>query len=126
MRISYDPMPDAALAPVAVVAVPSPVPVDPTAPDLSFLAAEFPLALQSFYATVDHLIAANPVDSPDPKTRLLQAMRQGKAVAAAIGFFLKFKPYPMLAEVRAKEKLFQPAIGPILVVDGATVREVFD
>jgi len=127
MRISYDYTPDAALASVAVAAVPPPVPpVDPTTPDLSFLAAEFALALQSFYATVDRLIAANPVDAADPKERLLQAMRQGKAVAAAIGFFLKFKPYEMLAEIRAKEKLFQPALGPILVADGATVREVFE
>src|ERR1041385_8615218 len=32
----------------------------------------------------------------------------------------------MLAEIRQKAKVFQPVFGPLLVVDGATVREVFD
>jgi cytochrome P450 len=42
-----------------------------------------------------------------------------------IGFFLKLKPYPMLEEIRQRQKLFQPAFGPVLVVDGDLVRDVF-
>jgi cytochrome P450 len=56
----------------------------------------------------------------------LRAVRQGKAVGAVIGFFLKLKPYPMLEEIRGTQKLFQPAFGPVLVVDGALVREVLE
>src|SRR4029453_1155578 len=48
------------------------------------------------------------------------------AVGAAIGFFLKFKPYPTLEEIRRKAKLFQPVFGPVLVVDGAAVRDVLE
>jgi cytochrome P450 len=126
MRISYDHVPDAALAPVGVLSVPAATAAaDPTAPDLGFLTAEFALALQSFYATVDRIVAANPIDAVDPKTRGLQAVRQGKALGAVIGLFLKFKPYSMLAEIRQKETLFQPAFGPIVVVDGSLVRDVF-
>jgi cytochrome P450 len=119
---------------------------DPSTPDLGFLVNEFPTALQSFFGTIDRIVATNPVAvlrllelaglartgalTPDQAAELqalkLQALRQGKAVGAVIGFFLKFKPYPMLAEIRQKAKLFQPAFGPLLVVDGATVREVFD
>ena len=55
-----------------------------------------------------------------------QALRQGRAVGAVLGLFLKFKPYPMLEEVRKREPLFQPAFGPVLVVDGNLVREVFE
>jgi Cytochrome P450 len=120
--------------------------VDPSTPDLSFLINEFPTALQSFFATIDRIVAANPVDVPrllvlvglerigalpphqtaELQTLKGQALRQGKAVGAVIGFFLKFKPYPMLAEIRQKSKVFQPLFGPLLVVDGATVREVFE
>ena len=129
------------LAPQPVVA-----PRDPSAPDLTFLARDTASALQSFFATVDRLVTDNPVpvarlqelagkarqgaltvDETDELQRLkLQAVRQGKAVASAMGFFLKFKPYPMLAEVRAKAKLFQPVFGPVLVVDGNAVREVLE
>ena len=52
------------------------------------------------------------------------ATRQGKAVGACYGFFFRYKPYPMFAEVRAKEKLFQPPFGPVLVVHGETVLDV--
>src|SRR5436190_4080090 len=120
--------------------------VDPSTPDLGFLINEFPTALQSFFATIDRIAAANPVAVPrlmelaglaragtlvpdqaaELQTLKLQALRQGKAVGAVIGFFLKFKPYPMLAEIKQKGKVFQPPFGPLLVVDGATVREVFE
>jgi cytochrome P450 len=120
--------------------------VDPSTPDLSFLLNEFPTALQSFFGTIDRIVAANPVAVPrllalvglahigtlppeqaaELQTLKVQALRQGKAVGAVIGFFLKFKPYPMLAEIRQKSKVFQPLFGPLLVVDGATVRDVFE
>ena len=41
-----------------------------------------------------------------------------------MAFFLKFRPYPMLEEVRRRTKVFQPAVGPVLVVDGDAVRDV--
>ena len=56
----------------------------------------------------------------------MQAVRQGRAVGATIGFFLKFKPYATLEEIRRREKVFQPVFGPVLVVDGDTVREVLE
>ena len=56
----------------------------------------------------------------------IQAVRQGRAVGAVIGFFLKLRPYPMLEEIRKKAKLFQPAFGPMLVVEGNTVRDVLE
>src|SRR5215204_3549043 len=125
---------------------PSPVRVDTTAPDLSFLTREFAEALRSFFDTIDHVTAANGV----PTARLLelasktgpaalsgaerdelqvlkaQAVRQGRAVAAVIGFFLKFKPYPTLEEIRRRGPLFQPAFGSVLVVEGTAVRNVLE
>jgi hypothetical protein len=117
---------------------------DAAAPDLSFLTRDFATALRSFFETVDRIAADNPVASArllelatkarqtpltENETRELQllkvhALRQGRAIAAVIGFFLKFQPYPALEEIRRKGKLFQPAFGPILVVDGDTVRDV--
>ena len=117
---------------------------DPATPNLAFLAE--PSALQSFFATVDRIVADNPVDgsrlvalagkarstglTPAETEELLvlqgQALRQGRAVGAVLGLFLKFKPYPMLEEVRKRGPLFQPAFGPVLVVDGNLVREVFE
>jgi cytochrome P450 len=122
------------------------VPQDPTLPDLRFLAADVPNALRSFFGTVEQLIADNPVDVPrlqqlaaraaggqlgeaearELQSLKLQALRQGRAVGAAIGFFLRFQPYPMLEEVRRKGKLFQPAFGPVLVVEGDAVRDVLE
>src|SRR5688500_1404575 len=87
-------------------APPAPAP-DPSTPDLSFLSGEFVTALQSFFATVQRIVADNPVPiprlqelagkarqgalAPDDAAELqqlkVQALRQGKAVAAAIGFF---------------------------------------
>lgn len=119
---------------------------DPASPDLSFLSSDTAAALQSFFGTVDRVLADNPVATP----RLLelttkaragglsateaqelgtlkgQALRQGRAIGAVIGFFLKLKPYPMLEEIRNKGKLFQPVFGPVLVVDGDTVRNVLE
>jgi len=146
MRLVPDPMGEAAPAHATVAAAAAPLPLDPSTPDLSFLINEFPTAMQTFFGTLDRIVAANPVAvprlmelaglaragtlTPEQGTELqglkLQALRQGKAVGAVIGFFLKFKPYPMLAEIRQKMKVFQPAFGPLVVVDGATVREVFD
>jgi cytochrome P450 len=119
---------------------------DPSIPDVAFLTADPAAALQSFFTTVDRILADNPVAAPrlleltgkmragpltpDETQELqalgLQAVRQGRAVGAVIGFFLKLKPYPMLAEIRESSKLFQPIFGPVLVVDGATVREVLE
>ncbi|MGE0443834.1 MAG: hypothetical protein AB7P99_01295 [Vicinamibacterales bacterium] len=100
---------------------------DPTAPDLGFLFHDSPAALRSFYATVERVLADNPVnpDAP-PATLRTQAVRQGRAVASAIGFFLRFKPYPMLAEVRAAGGLFQPRFGPVLVAGGDAVRQLLE
>ena len=119
---------------------------DPTAPNLGFLARDPGVALQSFFATVDRIMADNPV----PAARLFelagrarstalteaetgelqslkgQALRQGRAVGAVIGFFLRLKPYPMLEEIRRRGKVFQPTFGPVLVVDGDCVRDVLE
>jgi hypothetical protein len=120
-------------------------PADPTAPDLTFL-ANLPAALRSFFATVERLVADNPVDIPRLQAlsikaaasassaddqRDLQALkaaagRQGRAVGAAIGFFLRFAPTAMLDEVRARTSVFQPAFGPVLVVEGRAVRDVLE
>ena len=117
---------------------------DPATPNLAFLAE--PSALQSFFATVDRIVGDNPVAvpllvalatkarstdlTPAETEELLvlqgQALRQGRAVGAVLGLFLKFKPYPMLEEVRKRGPLFQPTFGPVLVVDGNLVREVFE
>ena len=118
---------------------------DPAVPDVAFLKNDFAGSLQSFFATIERAVGANPV----PMVRLkelsakaqlgtlteaetqelqgikVQALRQGRAVATVIGFFLKFKAFDMLAEVRKAGKLFQPVFGPVLVVDGDAVRDVF-
>ena len=133
MRLSIEQHTDTATATPAV-------PADPTAPDLSFLVQEPAAALQSFFATIDRIVAANPVaiarlqelaakarlgqisatEGEELRALKVQAARQGRAVGAVIGFFLKLKPYPMLDEVRKKTKVFQPAFGPVLVVEGST------
>jgi cytochrome P450 len=100
---------------------------DPTAPDLRFLFHDSPAALRSFYSTVERILADNPVDpAAAPATLRSQAIRQGRAVASVIGFFLRFRPYPMLEEVRGAGKLFQPPFGPLLVVEGQAVRELLE
>ena len=101
---------------------------DPTAPNLTFLARDLAEALRSFFATIDRVTADNPVDPDprDPQAFRLQAARQGRAVGAAIGFFLKFKPYAALDEIRRRGRLFQPPFGPVLVVDGNAVRDVLE
>ena len=119
---------------------------DPSAPDLSFLARDAAAALKSFYETIDRIAADNPVAVPRlqelagkaRQTQLaeeesrelqglkLQAVRQGRAVGAVIGFFLKLKPYPMLEEIRRRGIAFQPPFGPVLVVEGAAVRDVLE
>src|SRR5262245_2026570 len=136
---------DHVLTPPATGAAP-PTPVDPTAPDVSFLVREPAAALQSFFATIERINADNPVSVPrlmelagkarqgqiapaevqELQTLKAQATRQGRAVGAVIGFFLKLRPYPMLEEIRKKAKLFQPAFGPVLVVEGDTVRNVLE
>jgi len=124
----------------------APVAADPTVPDLGFLTRDFANALRSFFETIDRITADNPVavarlqelagkarlgqlneaDAGELQLLKAHAVRQGRAVGAAIGFFLKFKPYPTLEEIRRKAKLFQPVFGPVLVVDGATVRDVLE
>ncbi len=101
---------------------------DPTAPNLTFLARDIAEALRSFFATVDGITADNPVDADrrDPQAVRLQAIRQGRAVGAAIGVFLKFKPYDDLEEIRRSGRLVQPPFGPVLVVDGNAVRDVLE
>jgi len=142
MRLSID---DHVYTPATAATAPT-APLDPSAPDVSFLARE-PAALQSFFfATIERITTDNPVSIPRlqelaGKARLgqiapaelqelqalkIQATRQGRAVGAVIGFFLKLKPYPMLEEIRKRAKLFQPAFGPVLVVEGDTVRNVLE
>jgi cytochrome P450 len=117
--------------------------LDPTAPDLGLLRSDLQTALQSFFVTVERIMEANPVpmarfqqlagarsgslaeaDTQALQALKLQAVRQGRAMGAVLGFFLKFRPYPMLEEVRRKGKLFQPPFGPVLVVEGDAVRDV--
>jgi hypothetical protein len=118
---------------------------DPTAPNLAAL-GNLPEALRSFFATVERLVADNPVAVPrlqqlaakaaaaplvDAEQRelaalKLDAVRQAKAVGAAIGFFLRFRPHSMFDEIRRKGKVFQPAFGPVLVVEGHAVRNVLE
>ncbi len=125
---------------------PAPAAADPSAPDLTCLTRDVVGALGSFFDTIDRIAADNPVavgrlqelagkarlnQLTDAETRelqilKLQAIRQGRAVGAVIGFFLKLKPYPMLEEIRRKGPAFQPLFGPVLVVDGATVRDVLE
>lgn len=138
MRLSVAANPEAASSPVAVA--------DPATPDLGFLSRETAAALKSFFTTVERVAADNPVavprlqelagkaraaqltadESAELQTLKAHALRQGRAVAGVIAFFLKLNPYPMLAEVRQKSKVFQPVFGPLLVVDGDTVREVLE
>ena len=142
MRLSID---DHVYTPATAATAPT-APLDPSAPDVSFLAREPAAALQSFFATIERITTDNPVSIPRlqelaGKARLgqiapaelqelqalkIQATRQGRAAGAVIGFFLKLKPYPMLEEIRKKAKLFQPAFGPVLVVEGDTVRNVLE
>jgi cytochrome P450 len=132
--------------PSTAVSIPPAPAADPAAPDLGVLMRDPAAALQSFFATVDRISAANPVaigrlqelagkargsplseaESNELQQLKLQALRQGRAVGAVIGFFLKLRPYPMLEEIRARGKLFQPVFGPVLVVDGNTVRSVLE
>ena len=128
------------------VAAAAAVPADPTTPDLTFLVKEPGTALQSFYSTIDRIATANPVsiarlqelaakarlgditesEGQELQSLKVQAVRQGRAVGAVIGLFLKLKPYPMLEEIRKKGKIFQPAFGPVLVVEGDAVRNVLE
>lgn len=118
---------------------------DPAVPDVAFLKSDFAGSLQSFFATIERALAANPVpmaqlkdlsgkaqlgtlteaETQELQGLKVQALRQGRAVATVIGFFLKFKAFEMLAEVRKAGTLFQPAFGPVLVVEGEAVRDVF-
>ena len=142
MRLSID---DHVYTPATAATAPT-APIDPSAPDVSFLAREPAAALQSFFATIERITTDNPVSIPrlqelagkarqgqiapaelqELQALKVQATRQGRAVGAVIGFFLKLKPYPMLEEIRKKAKLFQPAFGPVLVVEGDTVRNVLE
>jgi cytochrome P450 len=130
----------------APAVAPTVAPADPTAPDISFLVRETAAALQSFFATVERIAADNPVpvarvqelaikaragqvtpaEGQELQSLKLLAVRQGRAIGAVIGFFLKLRPYPMLEEIRKKAKLFQPAFGPVLVVEGDAVRNVLE
>jgi hypothetical protein len=112
----------------AVAPASAAVAADPAAPDLSFLARDAGQALQSFFTTIDRITADNPVDlaGRDPQALRIQAMRQGRAVGAGIGFFLKLRPYAALDEIRRRGKLFQPPFGPLLVAEGAAVRDVLE
>jgi cytochrome P450 len=139
MRLSIQHNTDAAVSTARVSA-------DPGAPDLGFLTQDTPAALQSFFDTVERTVADNPVATPrllelsgkarsasltpeeaqELQALKVQALRQGRAIGAVIGFFLKLKPYPMLEEILHRGKLFQPPFGPALVVDGASVRDVLE
>ena len=136
-----------AIAHTATAAAPATaVAADPAAPNLTYLAHDFRAAIQSFFGTIDRIMADNPVaiarlqelaakartsqlsEAEAGELRVLQgqALRQGRAVGATIGFFLKFRPFPMLEEIRQRGKLFQPPFGPVLVVEGDTVRDVLE
>jgi hypothetical protein len=119
---------------------------DSSAPDLRFLAADPATALRSFFDTIRRIEADNPVaiarlqelagrarrapldeaEARELQALRLTALRQGRAVGAVIGFFLKFTPFPMLEEIRRQGALFQPPFGPVLVVGGAAVRDVLE
>jgi cytochrome P450 len=121
-------------------------PLDPAVPDLTFLTSDVAAALRSFFATVHHIATDNPVaigrlQELGAKARLsqlaegeanelqllkLHALRYGRAMGAVIGFFLKFKPFETLEEIRQKVPVFQPLFGPVLVVEGASVRDVLE
>ena len=58
MRLSID---DHVYTPAIATAAPA-APVDPTAPDVSFLAREPAAALQSFFETMERITTDNPVD----------------------------------------------------------------
>ena len=45
-------------------------------------------------------------------------------MGAVIGFFLKYNPYPMLAEIRDNGPVFQPIFGPIVVADNPLVHDI--
>jgi len=116
---------------------------DPAAPDLRFLATDTATALRSFLDTIERITADNPVptarllelagkarlgplgegEGPELQSLKLQALRQGRAVGAVIGFFLKLRPFPMLEEIRRTMPAFQPVFGPVLVVEGNAVRD---
>ncbi len=116
----------------------------PDVPNLSYLTNHFAQALESFYITLDKvkqdndldvntfLALANKLKSDELTPAELRqfgelkqaAQRQGRAIGAVIGFFLKFKPYPMLAEVRKKGGLYQPMFGPVLIARSEDVRDV--
>ena len=120
-------------------------PQDPMTPNLSCL-ADLPSALRSFLATVERLVADNPVplarlqalsvnaaagalaaeEQQELRALKAAALRQGRAVGAGIGFFLRFAPYAMLDEVRSRMNVFQPVFGPLLVVEGNAVRDVLE
>jgi cytochrome P450 len=119
---------------------------DPTAPDLRFLTHDVAAALRSFFDTIDRIQADNPVavdrlqalagkarlgqldsaEAQEIQSLKLTAVRQGRAVGAVIGFFLKLKPFLALEEIRRRGAVFQPLFGPVLVVDGAAVRDVLE
>ena len=116
--------------------------LDLSAPDLRAL-ADVAVARESFFATLDRVLARNPVpaarlqelarsgplgaaDARELDALKAQAVRQARAVAATVGFFLKFNPYATLDEIRGQGKVFQPLFGPMLVVDGDAVRDVLE
>ena len=54
---------DHVLTPAEAAAAPT-APVDPTAPDVSFLAREPAAALESFFGTINRITTDNPVSVP--------------------------------------------------------------
>jgi hypothetical protein len=132
--------------PIETTASRAPLTPDPSAPDLRFLTHDLAAALRSFFDTIRRIQADNPVeiarlqelagkarlapldaaDGGELQSLKLKALRQGRAVGAVMGFFLKFKPYPMLEEIRRQGAVFQPPFGPVLVVDGNAVRDVLE
>jgi cytochrome P450 len=119
---------------------------DPAVPDLRFLTQDVGTALRSFFDTIRRIESDNPVeiarlqelagkarlapldeaDARELQSLKLKALRQGRAVGAVIGFFLKFKPFQALEEIRRQGAVFQPPFGPVLVVGGAAVRDVLE
>ncbi|HEY6613019.1 MAG TPA: hypothetical protein VIZ32_00830, partial [Vicinamibacterales bacterium] len=60
MRLSID---DHVYTPAAAATAPT-APLDPSAPDVSFLAREPAAALQSFFATIERITTDNPGPIP--------------------------------------------------------------
>lgn len=103
---------------------------DPKAPDLTYITKNPEEAVRSFFETFKKVVEENPKNQPPESAEspdfLVRMKRSGRAVGAIYKLFLLHNPDGMFAEIREKGlRAFQPSVGPVLVVDGDTVRDVF-